>query len=942
MTRQSLELKWGMEQILRPLEIQFEKFKFHFESIDPRIPVASILFTYLVLGMTVLGFNRSPLQAFATMFSCVALELFLTRLFKGQWIFPLSALITSFSLSFLLNYGHDIFLLFAPVFFAIGMKYIMTFKGKHALNPAMVGVSFSLLFTHSLITAAPAYQWNGIGSMAMFVLMLGLMFVIPKVGRQWLVLSFLFFFTLQTALRAFIMRHHLPFETLFLGTLSSPSFLIFTFFMITDPSTTPKDRKTQVWIGFWLATIDLALHLRQSYYTFFYSALIVGGFRFGLNHLRAAYAVGFGKYLLENFWVSGYYKRPLLLGSMFVVGSTVYGSSIRPHLVLENLNWKFEQIPAEHSGLTADKYAGLYEDLDPRIQHVAKWILSVGDAAAVADVDNDGKPDLFLTNLLKAKSERAALYRNVGDFKFERVPLPMLDQIIEHPEKYGIISNAIFADYDNDGDQDILLTVGFGYPILLKNLLKETGKLQFQDVSEEVGLTGLYTNSLSATFADFNKDGLLDILILNVWPENLPDYANPTKLNLFHLPQEEYAGDQRMFNFMHDSWHMSNNGGLNLLLLQTPDHKFKLQDSKKWGMPETRWSLAVGVADFNKDGWPDIYIANDFGPDDLYYNHEGKYFENIKGNIFGSIGRDTYKGMNVSVADFDRTGWENVYVSNVHHAFQAEGSLFWKFSQGKEGFYPEVQEVATAKGVLNEDRFGWGGVATDFDNDGWIDLGQANGMVDDTIDKKSEDCPDYWYVNEKVARSPPAIHRYANKWGDLRGACIYGKEQNRIYLNRGPSAKPQFVDVASAVGVTELTNSRGVITADFMNRGRRDLLFTHQFAQPSFYKNSFIGKAEEDNSWIGITLESQDPNCNREALGSRVELLVEKENGEHFTLMQESQAVSGFSAQSDKRLHFGLGQNVKKVTAKVNWCLLREETYSDLKWNQYLGLVWKK
>lgn len=908
--------------------------------IDPRITVFVILFTYLFLGLTVLGFNRSPMQAILTTLSCVALELLLAKIFYNKIFFPIGALITSMSLSFLLNYSHDIFLLFIPVFFAIGFKYLITFKGRHALNPAMMGVSFSLLLSHNLITAAPAYQWNGIAMMSVFVLMLGLVFVIPTVNRQWLVISFLFFYTIQTALRAMIMRHHLPFETLFLGTLSSPSFIIFTFFMITDPATSPKDFKNQVWVGFWLATVDLLLHLRQSYYTFFYAALIVGGTRLLINHWKESRSLGLWPYIKDRFYTSGYYKRPLLLAALFLTGNFVYANIIRPQLKLQNLDWKFEKVDPQVSGLNASRYGGLYEDVDARIQHVIKWILSVGDAAAVGDVDNDGRVDIFLTNLIKEKSERAALYRNTGDFHFERVPLPVLNETIQDPKKHGIISNALFADYDNDGDQDILLTVGFGHPILLKNNLKETGQLSFSDVSQEVGLSDLYTNSLAGTFADFNKDGLLDILILNVWPANLPDYPKETRLNVFQLPQPEYEGDQRMFNFMHDSWHLSNNGGENLLLLQEKNHKFTLQDSKKWGLPETRWSLAVSVADFNKDAWPDLYVANDFGPDDLYYNHEGKFFENIKGNIFGSIGRDTYKGMNASVADFDRTGWLGVYISNVHHAFQAEGSLLWMFSLGEKDFYPKVTEEATAKGALNEDRFGWGATATDFDNDGWVDIAQANGMVDDKIDKKYDDCPDYWYVNEKVARSAPSIHRYAHRWGDLRGYCIYGHEQNRVYLNRGPSHKPQFVDAATELGVTELTNSRGAVSADFLNRGRRDLLFTHQFFEPTLYKNVFFGAPNSENNWVGLELESRALACNRDGTGSRVKLEVENKQGEKFSLIHETQSASGFSSQSDRRLHFGLGKEVKSFRVSVDWCLIHEINYTDLKINQYNKLLW--
>lgn len=910
-------------------------------NIDPKVAVACILFTYLVLGLTVLGFNRSPIQAITTSISCVLFEMLLTRYFKGQWAFPLSALITSFSLSFLLNYSHDYFLLFIPIFFAIGLKYVITFKGRHALNPAMVGVSFSLLFAHDLITAAPAYQWNGIASMSIFILMLGLMFVIPTVNRHWLVLSFLFFFTLQTALRAFIMRYHLPFETLFLGTLSSPSFFVFSFFMITDPATSPNDKRMQIWIGFWLATVDLLLHLRQSYYTFFYAALIVGGFRFLQNHYRASKSIGIKEYFNLSFIRSGYYKRPLILGMIMFSGVAVYSQFIRPTLKLENMNWQFTQVPAAHSGLNADNYGGLYEDLDPRVQHVAKWILSVGDAASVADVDGDGLQDLFLTNLIKSKSERAALYRNTGDYKFVRIPLPALQSVIDNPKIHGIVSKAVFVDYDNDSDQDLFLSVGFGQPLLLQNQLTPNGNLEFNDVTSASGLQGLFTNSLESSFADFNKDGLLDLLILNVWPDNLPEYQPAKKLNIFSLPEAEYSGDQRPFNFMHDSWHQSNNGGTNLLFYQNASNQFVQQDSAQMGLPETRWSLAVGIADFNRDGWDDIYVANDFGPDDLYYNHQGKKFENIKGKIFGSIGRDTYKGMNASVADFDHTGWLGVYISNVHHAFQAEGSLLWLFAPGLEKFYPRIEESASQRGVLNENRFGWGGAATDFDNNGWVDIAQANGMVDDRFDKKEQDCPDYWYVNEKVARSPPTIHRYAHRWGDLRGACIYGNEQNRVYLNQGVQSKPQFLDVANGVGITELTNSRAAITADFGNRGRRDLLFTHQFKQPSLFKNEFIGKPTEQNQWVGLSLQSLKKICNREAIGTRVDLRVVKLDGSEFKIAQQVQTVSGFSGQSDKRLHFGLGQDVKEVWAEIDWCLWHQVQTVKLEPNQYNLIKWE-
>lgn len=917
-----------------------QRLKEFYFKMDPRIPVFLILLSYLILGFTVLGFNRTPLQALVTTSSALIFEVLLARYFQKKWIFPLSALITSLSLSFLLNYSHSYILLAVPVFFAIGSKYIFTFKGKHALNPAMMGVSLSLLFSHDLITAAPAYQWNGLASMSFFIVTLGLLFVIPKVNRTPLVLAFLITFTLQTALRSWIMKHHLPFETLFLGTLSSPSFFIFTFFMITDPATSPSDKKQQIQVGILLALVDLLLHLKQSYYTFFYAALIVGGGRLLWRHGGEAYTVGLWRYAKSRFFHSGYYRRPLFFGLLAFVGLETYQHILHPMTQKQEINFSLKLVDANISGLEDSGRGDLLDIVDPRVLHFAKWILSNGESASVGDLNNDGLQDLFLTNLLKTPEDRAQLFLGAGNSHFKKIEFSALREISLNPKAQGIISNSLFVDYDNDGDQDLLLIVAFGKTRLLQNQLIPHNKLDLVDVSQEVGLSQ-YTNAIGASFADFNKDGLLDLLVLNVWPEHLPDYETPHELNIFRLPKEAYDGDERPYNFMHDSWHLSNNGGENLLFLQTPKNQFVKQDSKAWGLPETRWSLAVGVADLNQDSWADIYVANDFGPDDLYFNVGGKSFKNHKGQAFGSIGRDTYKGMNVSLADFGQRSWLDVYVSNVHHALQAEGSLYWEFSKDSKGEL-RIEERATQKNILNETRFGWGAQAVDLNLDGWVDLIQANGMVDDSYDKKFEECPDYWYVNEKIARSPPSIHRYVHRWGDIRGSCIYGKEQNRIYINQGLATKPQFLDIATQVGVTHLGSSRGAIAADFSNHGRWDVLFTYPFESPKFYVNqALLGESKAINSWIGFELESLNSKCNREALGTQVILHYENETGPHQILL-EKQLVSGFSGQGDRRLFSGLGRSPKNVRAQVDWCSgAKQEEFNITDLNQYLKLSLK-
>lgn len=866
---------------------------------DPRLIVAALLFLYLTLGVTVLGFNRSPVQiAITSLFAC-ALDVVLMAAFRKRIEWPLSALITSFSLSILLNYSHTWTLLFIPVFLAIASKYLFTVDGRHVYNPALFGIVTSLLFMKDLISAAPAYQWNGIPAMALVIVMPALLFLIPNVKRLPLVLSFLTVFTLQCALRAVIMRHHLPFTTLFLGTITSPSFFLFTFFMITDPATSPAEPRKQVQRGAAIALVDLLFHIRQSYHTFFFAGFTVSTIVFLAAHARRLHAAR-GAYLRETLLRNGWYRRPAMLGAAAICGLSLLGAA-RPRPALRApLDFTFVPVPRTTSTIDAH-FGDVYDRVDPRIRHIAKWILSVGDAVATGDYDGDGRQDLFFT--MPLMRERNSLYRNRGGFAFERIAIAALDARNADPETYGLPAGAMFVDYDGDGDLDLFITYAFGSPVLLRNELRESGVATFTDVTAETGLAH-YTNSVAANWLDADGDGHLDLFIANALRTTLPDYATPTPLNLFHLPPPAYAGDRRMFHFMHESWNDANNGGLNELWLGDAAHRFHRQDNVAWNLPETRWSLAVGTGDVNGDGWPDVYVANDFGPDDLYLNDRGRTFHAVRGAMFGSIGRDTYKGMNASLGDLDRNGMEDVYVSNVHHALQGEGSLAWMFSRDGDGLH--VDDRATQLGIVNEERFGWGAAIADVNNDGWPDIAQANGMVDDSIDKRGADCGDYWYVNEKLARSAPSIHSYADNWGDIRGMCIFGKEANRLYLNQGTESRPQFVDVAEQTGLTELTNSRGVAAVDLDDDGALDLVITHMFAPPSIYRNTARGP------WLRIALPPS-------AVGARVTLSYIAKSGARVSQMQETHVVNGLSAQSDSRLHFGLGDYARDLTVTTTW-----------------------
>src|SRR5688500_7189211 len=260
---------------------------------DPRLAFAAILALYLILGCTVLGFNRSPSQILVTVGVACALEVGLHWLLRErELLVPLSAAITGLSLAILLNYAHDHLLLALPVFLSIASKYVFTVDGTHHYNPSLFGVAATLLFAGELITAAPAYQWGGTVAMSAFVVTLALAGFIFRIGRGWLIASFLVTYALQTALRAWIMRAHLPPEMLFLGTLTSPPFFLFTFFMLTDPRTSPSGRGAQVGVGVSIALVDLVLHKYESVFTFFYAAFVVATARFAWLHARAAWRDG--------------------------------------------------------------------------------------------------------------------------------------------------------------------------------------------------------------------------------------------------------------------------------------------------------------------------------------------------------------------------------------------------------------------------------------------------------------------------------------------------------------------------------------------------------------------------------------------------------------------------------------------------------------------------
>ena len=891
---------------------------------DPRWMSAGLLTLYAIIGISILGFTRQPLQLLVLCCAGMLIDVLFEGLLKGKLRFPLSSYMSCLSLGLLLNFSLGYSFLWIPIGIAIASKYLLTLNGKHLFNPSMFAICMCLFFGGGWVNLAPAYQWVGTVEstwlVSAFMVTGALIAFACRIQRHWLILSFLFFYALQTALRAYILRYHIPWETLVIGTLTAPAFYLFTFFMITDPKTSPPQVKSQIIVGFFIALLDLYYHTQMSLYTFFYAALTVAGCRFTWGHfqnIKSGSQINLKKWGV-NFAIWSVYFVPAIF--IYLFGAGYFLEQKTNGLIFEKIDSKISNIGSEKSNVL--------ELVDPRVQNVGKWILSVGDAVAMSDVDNDGDVDLFLTQTLKSQNFKGKLWLNEGDFKFKKVNITELDSLFVNVEENGLPSNPIFWDFDNDGDQDLYIGFEFGESRLFENNLIPTGKLEYKLYKRGPFLDN-YSVSVSANVFDFNQDGRLDLLQNQVVSPYFSGYDKPVKINIFKLPQPEYTGDRRMFHFMHDSWSNANNGGKNSLWLNA-DTGFKPLDSDEIGLKETRWSLASGTGDFNNDGWPDLYIANDFGRDDAYLNQNGHRWIRQEGKFFQDLGLDSYKGMNTSIGDVDGDLREDIYISNVHHALQAEGSLLWLNKTPTKATHLHFEERATQMGVLNDNRFGWGAAMADLDRDGWLDIVQANGMVDDSWDKVATKCIDYWYLNEKLARTGPEIHSYSDSWADIKGACIYPNEKNRVYLNQ----KGQyFSDVASQVGLTDLSNTRGVASGDLDNDGDLDLVITDLFGAPKIYKN----KVKNNFSWIGLDMVGNGKTCNRDAIGTQVYLTTPLQKQ-----MREVRAMTGLSAQSDSRLFFGLNADKSQsLQLKIIWCGQKEQNIFIQGMNQYHQITQK-
>jgi len=500
--------------------------------------------------------------------------------------------------------------------------------------------------------------------------------------------------------------------------------------------------------------------------------------------------------------------------------------------------------------------------LDPRLENVAPHVAGIGASVAVTDFDADGWSDLYFTSSRFGTPN--GLFRNLGDGTFEEVAgsagLADLNR-----EGVGVSMGSVWADYDNDGLEDVFV-YGWGFQRLFRN---RDGSA-FEDVSAAAGLH-VWMNSNAAIWLDYDRDGRLDLYVAGYFRDDIDMW------------------DLETTRIMQNSFEFATNGGGNRLFRGREDGTFE-DVTDEAGVGSTRWTLAVASADFDADGWPDLYLANDYGPEELFLNRGDGTFE-LARDV--GLSDDSKSGMSVSLGDVHNRGRLDVFVTNI-----SERGYLFQGNNLRLNFLAESEEFQNvARGVVADAGWAWGAQFGDLDNDGFQDLFVTNGFI--SADRER----DYWYGMSKVAGAQGAIFEDARNWPPMGDASLSGFERSRLLLRRG-----DFVDVAETAGVTDELDGRGVAFADLENRGVLDAVVANQDGPALVYRN----EVSTDGHWLQLALEGRASN--RSAIGA--EVVVE------FGDARQRQVVSGgmgFASQNQRRLHFGLGAADRVPIVTVHW-----------------------
>jgi hypothetical protein len=500
-----------------------------------------------------------------------------------------------------------------------------------------------------------------------------------------------------------------------------------------------------------------------------------------------------------------------------------------------------------------------------------KYLLeTMGSGAAVFDYDNDGRLDIFLVNgapfadfvpkgTIPAKTEPKywnRLYHQKADGNFEDVT-----------EKAGLSGTGYgmgvaVGDYDNDGYEDLFVTALGG-----NKLYHNNGNGTFTDVTEKAGVGGGGW-STSAAWVDLDGDGYLDLVVLRYIQWDWDDV---------------WCGPQENRGYCHPDVFQP----ISMLVYHNNGNGTFTEEARKLGLDKPAKALGIAIADYDRDGHPDIFVANDSMIEFLFHNRGDGTFEDVgldSGLAVDGDGR-TFAGMGTDFSDYNNDGWPDLFVDDLANQKYA------LYRNNQDGTF-QYDSYVTGLAGMSLLHSGWGMRLMDYDNDGWKDLMIAQGHDLDTIEK---DHPQLHY------REPMMLLRNVD-----------GKK----FVNVGPDSGELFQQ--HWVG-------RGLAVGDIDNDGRLDAVVTENGGPAHVLMN----RTPTGNHWVGFKLVGH--RSNRDGIGAVIK--IETAAGPQWYTVTTS---SSYLSSGDVRAHFGLGKEAAVRSVEIRWPSGIVQTLRDVKADRYL------
>lgn len=576
--------------------------------------------------------------------------------------------------------------------------------------------------------------------------------------------------------------------------------------------------------------------------------------------------------------------------------------------VTKNTGTTFENVPSSESGID---FINRLKD-DPETSHnVLSYDLYYnGAGVAVGDVNNDSLPDIFFV----ANEGKNRLYLNQGDFKFKDVT----EGSGINPQNKRWSTGAVMSDVNGDGWLDIYVCQG-GYKLHPREergnlLLINNGDGTFTEKAREYGIDDR-NEGISAAFFDYDKDGDLDLYVLNESVYAFMVYAE-------------------VFESLKDPTNLENASGN---LYRNDDGKFT-KVTREAGVLNYGFGLGLNVTDINDDGWPDIYVANDYSvPDFMYINNgDGTFTDKIK----EKTKQISFFGMGCDIADYNNDALPDIAVVDMAASDHFQGKTLMQ-SMDVEGFWYFVNElnyqyqymfntlqlnngdgtfsnIAALAGLLQTD-WSWAVLLNDFDNDGWKDCYITNGYR-----RYSRDNDYRNYLREVKEMHGGSVPEY--KRDEVYSKMPEIKSNNLMYSNNGDLT---FSEVGKKWNINDPSYSNGAAYADFDGDGDLDLVVNNIDHEAFVYKN--LSRENDGGNYLQFTFEGDEQNPS----GYNAKVTLHYDGQVQY---QEFHPTRGYASSVEPLLHFGMGEYESVDKIVIEWSDGRVQELNDIEANQRIDL----